>query len=510
MPSAAITPWMPERLTKRQQKLLFWAVLALGLFARLWRFGQVPGGLNQDEAFAGYEAWSLLTTGMDTAGYRFPVYLTAWGSGMNALETYLLLPFVALFGLKAWVIRLPQLLVGLLSLPAAYDVAGRIWDRRTGLTAMLLLAICPWHVLLSRWGLESNLAPGFVLFGLFFFLRAMEKPRLLLLSAVCYGLSLYAYAAIWPVLPFLLLAQGVWAARRGKLHAGRYLLLSLLLLVLLALPLLLFLAVNLGWMAELRTPLFSVPRLLVMRSGELSLRSIPENLENLFAILWRQSDGLPWNFAGWYGLLYPVSLPFTLLGLLPALGERKRTAPLLLMLLGALALGALMQVNINRVNLLWLPLVFLTARGLTWFADLFRLRLLPLLLAGYLVLFAAFQVYYFTDYRQQIGTLFGEGLEQAAAACEGEKPVYLSREIYYPQLLVAVEMPADEFRESVEYRTYPAAYLSAKSIGRWHFGIDGIPDENAYYILSPWESREPFEAAGFTLERNGSYLFAWK
>ena len=97
-----------SRETKR--RLCFWAILALGLGIRLWQFGRVPEGINQDEAFAGYEAFCLLHGGLDTAGYRFPVYLTAWGSGMNALESYLMLPFVAMFGLKTWVVRMPQLL----------------------------------------------------------------------------------------------------------------------------------------------------------------------------------------------------------------------------------------------------------------------------------------------------------------------------------------------------------------------------------------------------------------
>jgi len=58
------------------RRLAPWLIFLLGLLARLWLFGEVPGGLNQDEAFAGYEAWSLLHGGMDTAGYHFPVYLT--------------------------------------------------------------------------------------------------------------------------------------------------------------------------------------------------------------------------------------------------------------------------------------------------------------------------------------------------------------------------------------------------------------------------------------------------
>ena len=175
--------------------LLFAVFLAVGIGARVWRFGAVPGGINQDEAFAAYEAYSILRTGLDTSGYPFPVYLTAWGSGMNALESYLMMPFIALFGLEAWAVRLPQLIVAVLSLIAAYDVMKRLIDRWAALCGLFLLAVCPWHILLSRWGLESNLAPGFLLFGLCFFLRGLEDHRFFLLSALMYGLSLYIHGS---------------------------------------------------------------------------------------------------------------------------------------------------------------------------------------------------------------------------------------------------------------------------------------------------------------------------
>ena len=59
----------------------------------------------------------------------------------------------------------------------------------------------------------------------------------ILVAALLYGLSLYAYATIWPVLPGMLLLQLVYAASRKKLRADRYLVLAALILMLLPLPL---------------------------------------------------------------------------------------------------------------------------------------------------------------------------------------------------------------------------------------------------------------------------------
>ena len=279
--------------------LLFAVFLAVGIGARVWRFGAVPGGINQDEAFAAYEAYSILRTGLDTSGYPFPVYLTAWGSGMNALESYLMMPFIALFGLEAWAVRLPQLIVAVLSLIAAYDVMKRLIDRWAALCGLFLLAVCPWHILLSRWGLESNLAPGFLLFGLCFFLRGLEDHRFFLLSALMYGLSLYCYATIWPFVPLILALQAGYALWCGRLRFrgrdGLCVGLSVGVLFLLALPLMLFLLVNWGWIDEIRLPFLSIPKLVVMRGGEISLSRMPENGANLWSIFLHQWDGLLWN-----------------------------------------------------------------------------------------------------------------------------------------------------------------------------------------------------------------------
>ena len=278
-------------------------VLLLGLFARVFMFGSVPGDINQDEAFAGYNAYTLLHYGADSYGYRLPVYLTAWGSGMNALESYLMIPFVALFGLHVWVIRLPMLLVGLLSLVAVYFLVRRFLGERIALGATLLLAISPWHVMLSRWALESNLAPGFVLLGLFFFVKGLEKPKFLIVSAAFYGLSLYAYATIWVAVPFIVLVNVAYALWVRSIHNNRYTWISLSVLVVLALPLVLFMLVNKGYMAEIRLPFLSIPKLVYFRDSEISFQRIPENFMNLWNILKNQSDGLPWNFISKHGLL---------------------------------------------------------------------------------------------------------------------------------------------------------------------------------------------------------------
>lgn len=101
--------------------------------------------------------------------------------------------------------------------------------------------------MMSRWGLDTNLAPGFLLLGFYFFVRGLETDGYLILSALFYGLSLYCYAVIWPNSShYTASAGGVWGKKKKIRWNGKSGLAGLV-LGLMAVPLLLFLLVNKGF-----------------------------------------------------------------------------------------------------------------------------------------------------------------------------------------------------------------------------------------------------------------------
>ena len=107
-------------VSQNQKNLLFLLVLLVGVIARLWEFGSLPPGLNPDEASIGVEAYYLFQYGVDRNGMSYPVHLISWGSGQNSLYAYLILPLVALKGIKVMPIRLPMLIAGILSILLIY------------------------------------------------------------------------------------------------------------------------------------------------------------------------------------------------------------------------------------------------------------------------------------------------------------------------------------------------------------------------------------------------------
>ncbi len=494
-------------MKRRTRILLFWCILALAFFARAYQYGAVPADLNQDEAFAGYNAYTLLHGGRDSFGYSFPMYLTAWGSGMNALESYLAIPLFALFGASTRVLRLVPLLLSMLTITAVYRmIREHMHSDSFALLTMFLTGVMPWHIMLSRWALESNLAPAFLTFGLYFFLKGMENQKYYILSALFYGLSLYSYATIWMVVPFVILAQVVYAAIKKKITLSGYTVSAGILLVSLGFPILLFIMVNKGLIDEIRTPVFSVPRLLWFRGGEVSFSAISDNLKNLFLMLSAQSDGLPWNYTEKYGLFYLFSTPFIIIGLivlmLPWLFGKKAAVDeegkkengfcffLLVQILAGLAVGALIHVNVNRVNLLILPLIVLISYG--WFALIhqrewrgIRLEFIPVLI--YLIAFLMFESHYFTEYREEIGRYFCRGLEPCMTFAQEQEAdrAYISPNASYARILFLTKQDLDEYLETVVYKNYPSAFLDVYSFGKYNFAVSWSdkPDGHSLYVL---------------------------
>ena len=210
----------PKKITHSEQALLL-LILLLGAALRLVALGKVPGGMHQDEAFVSWNAFALFKEGIDSAGHRFPVYLADWGDGHSALYVWLLMPLLAFTGGHAaspFLSRLPQAAVSVFTLWALYCIMKRLFGPKAGLWSAFLLALCPWHITMSRWGLDANLAPGFLIFGLHFFLKGLEERKFLLLSGLFYGLSLYSYAVIWPLVPFMLALQILYCLCRKKME----------------------------------------------------------------------------------------------------------------------------------------------------------------------------------------------------------------------------------------------------------------------------------------------------
>lgn len=199
---------------EKKQWLIVAAIMLVGILVRLLFVGRYPAGLNQDEASAGYDAFAVLNYGIDRNGIHNPMHLIAWGSGQNMAYSWLCMPFIALFGLSAVTVRVPMAIVGSISVALFYfflkNIRGE--DKRLVYLGTFLFAVFPWHIMKSRWGLESNLFPELILWGvvlLSFFLKN-RKGIFLYLGYFLFGFSAYAYGSAYCFLPFFVLPLTVY------------------------------------------------------------------------------------------------------------------------------------------------------------------------------------------------------------------------------------------------------------------------------------------------------------
>ena len=502
----------PKTVLTRRELIALLLLLCLGAALRLLGLTFFPPGLNQDEASTGCDAWGLLVSGMDRCGDAWPVLFTSWGSGQNALYAYVLLPFLALFGRSVTVLRLPAALLGTVSLFLFWRLGRKTAGPRAGLLALGLLALNPWHLLISRWALESNLLPFCLLLGTTLLVLALEgKPWCILPAALSLALGLYAYGTAFLFLPLFLLPCFLLLLRRR--FPALPLLAALGAFLLLALPIFLCNLRNILGLESMKLLGFTLPRLTQTRQTA-TMSFSPGHLAEALKLLWRQSDGLPWNSAGPFGLLWGVpGLLLALWGLGCALYRviAGRGKDMDLLCLFALAAGLVsclfIDVNVNRVNFLFLPLVWCQAAGLE---EIFRH--LPaagiLLCAGVLAAGCFLCRYCLTTQRAALESAFHTGLTEAVASVEdGEGPVWITNKVNMPYVYVlfATGTPPEEFLATVEYADPEAAFRHVTRFGRWRFGRV-LPD-SGLCILTEREARE-YEKEGYLRIREVFGLYA--
>lgn len=173
-------------------------IIILSVFLRFYLLDKIPPGVNVDEAYQSYNAYSLLTTGRDHFGKSHPLYFRTFGTFQSPLYTYLTELPIFLFNLSIFSTRLVSAFSGVLIVLLTFLIISQIKgreDKNPAITAALLVAISPWAIFFSRNAIEANLSLLIMLAALFIFVFSFKRPKLLILATIILGLSTYAYQA---------------------------------------------------------------------------------------------------------------------------------------------------------------------------------------------------------------------------------------------------------------------------------------------------------------------------
>jgi mannosyltransferase len=182
------------RLPLRYKYLLSLSALPLislmALSLRLYRLGFESIWLD--------EAQSVLFSALSPG----ELYATLTGDIHPPLY-YFFMHFWSQLGEGEFWLRLPSVLSGTASVPLLYLIGHKLFGRRVGLTAALLLALNPLHVYYSQEMRSFTCGVFLMLAALVLLLRAVDKPDLKNLAGFAGATVLTAYTHYLPVLPIM-------------------------------------------------------------------------------------------------------------------------------------------------------------------------------------------------------------------------------------------------------------------------------------------------------------------
>ena len=523
-----------KRLAPRRKTDLCAALLiAAGAALRLWAIGDLPAGVHIDEASGAYDAWALLHYGIDRNGDPWPVHFIAWGSGLNALYPYIAMPFIWFAGLDITAYRLPMALSGIASLWLMWRVAHNAAGPKFALIPLLLLALSPLHIMANRWAIESNILPFTILLSVYFLSRH-DRHRFAIQAAAIAALSLsvYAYATAYLFAPLFLAAAFGWLALNRALTLRRAVALAAIAAALTA-PMIAFIIVNIFDLDAIRILGATIPRYTgppryetraFLLQGDWS--GFTDNLENLWRLLRGVTEeNIAAVLHGWGALpRYSIIIAAAGLGVAAyrAIARRDFSPHLIvaIWLVLALAVSAFSDVLIRRMNLIWMPALYLTALGL---ASACRPRAaLCAAIAAAIALGGVFAQQYFAKYETLASQSFRRGLDAAitqAIQTAGEnETIYISQRINHPYIhaLYVSAAPPRQYLETRIVDNPNGHYQEILAFGRFVFlspfqpnatapqpGVDAAPgneprDERRYQHL---------RTAGINIDRVEHYIF---
>lgn len=180
----------------KKTTILFFIIILLASFLRIYKLNQIPPGVNRDEASIGVTANSIMNTGRDEYGRQFPLTFESFGDWKLPLYIYTTIPFVKIFGLSEVSVRLPSALAGIASIAALYFLMRLLLGSEAiALLSSLSLALMPWHIHISRVESEAIVAVLWTILGSIYFLKALKyiSLKLLIYSALLFAATYYTY-----------------------------------------------------------------------------------------------------------------------------------------------------------------------------------------------------------------------------------------------------------------------------------------------------------------------------
>lgn len=512
---------------KKNKLLILISIFLIGLTLRFYQLGINPPSLTWDEVAWGYNAYALGVDGRDEFGRLLPLdYLESFGDFKPPVYAYLDILPIKIFGLTEFAVRFPSALFGALTIIVSYFLTRRIfWGAKNrdiyALVATGLLAISPWHIMLSRAAFEANISSFFIVTGIWFFLKGVqEKPSYIVLSVIPLAASFYTFntARVFVPILALVLIVGFWK----KLFVEKStVIMAVTVGILLILPTFGFLFSDQAKLRFKEVNIFTDIEVIKMTNQEIandenewwskilhnrrlaySVEFLNHYFDNLSTeFLFIKGDGNPKFSTQAVGQLYLWEAPFLILGALLLFRKKEGKwwlVPLWLLLGIIPAATARETPHALRIETTLPMFQILVAYGIvnaTFFVKgkIFRVSLRPIFIAG-LLFISAFNVAYFTEdyfrhYAKQFSGEWQYGYKDSVnyiSAIEKEySQIYLTPELGRPYIyfLFYKQYSPETFRKEAKVTREALGFVAVKSVGKYYFDRDSLNNsEKTLYI----------------------------
>lgn len=511
----------------KRNNILLLAIIIVAALLRFLLIGNLPPSLTWDEAAWGYNSYTLGIDGKDEFGKLLPLtFIESFGDFKPPLYAYLGVIPVKIFGLTEFATRFPSAFFGTLSVFLTYFLVREIFKKNAiALLSTLLLAISPWHIMLSRAAFEANVAHFFVILGLLLFFIALRKhPKYFIFSALSMVLSMYTFNSARIVVPLLVICLGIIFFKK-LMKELRYVLVSLGIGFIVFLPLLLFINTPQAKLRFEEVNIFSDIGIISRTNQEIAndnnsvfskvihnrrftygveyLRHYFDNLTPQFLFI--RGDGNPKFSIQDMGQLYMWEIPFLVIGILTLFRRRGGywwIVPTII-IIGIIPAGFARETpHALRVENVLPAFQILTAIGIITFLKLVPKKIFmhASILIG-IIMFLQFGYFihnYLAHYSRQFSGEWQYGYKESVAYVAGQqknyKDIYVTESLGRPYIyyLFYLKYSPQDFRKDANIYREPLGFVHVNKFSNINFTtkISDIRKENSLYIAKPDEKPE--------------------
>lgn len=489
-----------KKLAEKYSYVLLFIIFAVFLVSRLLKLAHLPYGVHVDEIAGALDGYYLSHYGMDRNLWHMPPHLMNFINGQSALYAYSLALVLKFVPYSITAVRIPPVIWGSVAFFYSYKLVKELFDgdKAIALLGPVFFTIFPFIMSSERWGLDCNLYLSLGTISLYYFIIAMksEKTKYYVTAGIWMGLTLYTYAISYVTTIIFLVLTFAYMLYIKRFDFKKWAIMAIPCFVL-ALPLILFIMVNMDILPEFSLFGSDVKKMIEYRGGQITLYHLITNF-TFIPKLFLGGDGLTYNafdipaFGTVYIFMAPVivvGIVWCIVDMVKRIKEKEFDEYMFVFIFFICALLGVLLVDgpsINNANQIYITFIVFAVYAIVKITKKWYM-FTPIILVASAIFFLAYSKFYFKDQRDRYGhqvLFYGTACYELVEYSErmynptGEKTVYLEEQ--YEDLEGEVlmlsalkDVPPDEFSyDRTEFRNV-----------KLHFPGEFDENEDAIYIL---------------------------